>query len=69
MSTSKVLHEKEDEECEPQVGGICLNQVAFAWFSAEKIAARRGEARSICLVETMRGRTAESRRKQNEHIC
>ena len=64
-----MLHKKEEENCEPQVGKICLNQVAFAWISAEKIAARRGELRSICLVETMRGRTAENRRKQNEHIC
>lgn len=54
---------------EPQVGKICLNQVAFAWVSAEKIAVPQGELRSICLVETMRGRIAERKKKRNEHIC
>jgi len=60
---------REGEKREPQVRKICLNQVAFTLISAEKVGAQRGDLRSICLVETVQGRTAESRRKQNEHIC
>lgn len=64
-----MLCKKEDEKCEPQVGKICLNQDVFAWMSAEMVVAQRGELRSVRLVETTRGRTAENGRKQNECIC
>lgn len=39
------------------------------WMSTEMVVAQRGELRSVRLVETTRGRTAENGRKQNECIC